>query len=237
MFLLRGAALVAPRLWGDSLGRGQTSIFGFLLLIEICAGCGGAGSTFQQPPPPPAADFSMGISSGTVTVPQGSVSAPVVFSITAKNGFSGQVQIALAGLPAGVVSNPPSLFMAAPVSVSARTHYFADSDGRRRKCRCINHRSVGLHDCNEIVPIPGIRAVLLETWFFPFHPIRQQAPARVSDQHRSRRRLRSTTRNFCRAHPASGRSASKRRLAWLVTDTGWLAAGDRGFRRAKRLSP
>jgi hypothetical protein len=38
----------------------------------------------------------------------------VVFSITAKNGFNGQVQIALAGLPAGVVSNPPSPFMASP---------------------------------------------------------------------------------------------------------------------------
>lgn len=56
----------------------------------------------------------MGISSGTITVPQGSVSAPVIFSITAKNGFSGQVQIALAGLPAGVISSPPSPFMAAP---------------------------------------------------------------------------------------------------------------------------
>ncbi|MEQ1352765.1 MAG: hypothetical protein ABLT11_02040, partial [Candidatus Acidiferrum sp.] len=56
----------------------------------------------------------MGISSGTITVPQGSVSAPVVFTITAKNGFNGQVQVALSGLPAGVVSNPPSPFMAAP---------------------------------------------------------------------------------------------------------------------------
>lgn len=56
----------------------------------------------------------MGISSGTITVSQGSVSTPVIFSITAKNGFSGQVQIALAGLPAGVVSNPSSPFLAAP---------------------------------------------------------------------------------------------------------------------------
>jgi hypothetical protein len=56
----------------------------------------------------------MGISSGTVTVPQGSLGAPAVFSITAKNGLSGQVQIALAGLPAGVVSNPASSFMGTP---------------------------------------------------------------------------------------------------------------------------
>ncbi len=95
--------------------RWQSLTLDVLFLIGMAGGCGGGGSTFQtQPPPPPSADFTVGVSAGTVVVVQGGVSAPVIFSITAKNGFSGQVQITLSGLPGGVVSNPASPFTAAP---------------------------------------------------------------------------------------------------------------------------
>jgi hypothetical protein len=81
----------------------------FVLVTGICAGCGGGGATsiIQQPQ---AADFSVAVSSSAVTISQDGVSAPVNFSIISHNGFSGTVQVTLAGLPAGISSNPASPF-------------------------------------------------------------------------------------------------------------------------------
>jgi len=45
-----------------------------------------------------------------VTVSQGGVSAPVNFSIIPQNGFNGNVRVTIAGLPAGISSNPVSPF-------------------------------------------------------------------------------------------------------------------------------
>ena len=57
-----------------------------------------------------AADFSVVMSSSSVTILQGGVSVPVNFSIVPRNGFSGSVQVSFTGLPVGVSSNPPSPF-------------------------------------------------------------------------------------------------------------------------------
>lgn len=89
-----------------------------LLVIAVC-GCGG-GSPEIQPPPPLPPDFSIAFTSNSVSVQQGATSAAVRLSITPSSDFSGPVQVTLAGLPFGVVSNPAGPFsvtVAAPVSL------------------------------------------------------------------------------------------------------------------------
>jgi len=93
------------------LGRFVQGIAGavFLILFSgICVGCGGGATAVIQQPQD--ADFSVAVSSSAVTISQGGVSAPVNFSIIPHNGFSGNVQVTFAGLPAGISSNPASPF-------------------------------------------------------------------------------------------------------------------------------
>ena len=88
-----------------------------VLLASVCAGCGGSSSVIQ--PPPPIPDFSLGLSSSSISVQQGAVSSAVTVSVTPLNGFTGNVQITLGALPAGVTSNPASPFnLAAGSSVA-----------------------------------------------------------------------------------------------------------------------
>jgi hypothetical protein len=84
----------------------------FVFLLVVCAGCGGAGggSAIVQPPPPPAADFSIALSSTSLSLSQGATGPPVTVSVSGQNGFTGAVQLTLAGLPNGVLSNPASPF-------------------------------------------------------------------------------------------------------------------------------
>jgi hypothetical protein len=87
----------------------------FLFSLAALAGCGG-GFSAGPPPPPPVPDFSIGLSSNSVSVSQGATSPSVNLSVNPLNGFSGSVQITLGTLPAGVTSNPAS-----PFSVAAGT--------------------------------------------------------------------------------------------------------------------
>jgi len=81
----------------------------FALLPIVCAGCGGGGeSVIVQPPPPPTADFSITLSSTSLSLSQGATSPPVTLSVSGKNGFTGAVQVTLSGLSKGVLSNPAS---------------------------------------------------------------------------------------------------------------------------------
>ena len=77
------------------------------------SGCGG-GSAQTAPTPIPSADFSVTLSSTSLSVPQGGTSSPVNVSVNAQNGFTSPVQISLTGLPNGVISNPASPFSTAP---------------------------------------------------------------------------------------------------------------------------
>ncbi|HWT87373.1 MAG TPA: IPT/TIG domain-containing protein [Candidatus Angelobacter sp.] len=76
--------------------------------LVLFAGCGGGGQSFVEPPPAP--DFSFSFSATAITVAQGSTSNAVTVSVTPKNGFAGQVQVSMTGLPAGVTANPTSPF-------------------------------------------------------------------------------------------------------------------------------
>jgi len=94
-----------------------------VLFVGLCltlVSCGSGTAADTQPPPPPAADFSLTLSVSSVSLTQGDISSAINVGITPQNGFSGQVQISLAGLPPGVTANPPSPFSVsvnAPVSL------------------------------------------------------------------------------------------------------------------------
>ncbi len=89
-----------------------TSIF--VLLPAVCAGCGGGGgSASVQPPPVPPSDFSITLSSSSLSLSQGATGS-ITISINGQNGFTAAVQVTLAGLPTGVVSNP-----AGPLNIAA----------------------------------------------------------------------------------------------------------------------
>src|SRR5438874_967424 len=75
------------------------------VLILTLADCGG-GSVIQ-PPPPPAPDFGITANSQSLTITEGG-STTVQVSITALNGFTGSVSVAISGLPSGVNASPTS---------------------------------------------------------------------------------------------------------------------------------
>ena len=98
---------------GQFLGRLRHRVPAAVLLslVSVCASCGGSSSS--PPPPPPAADFTLSLSSNSISIAQGAASSAVNISVNPLNGFSGAVQIAFNALPAGVTSNPASPFSVA----------------------------------------------------------------------------------------------------------------------------
>src|SRR5690349_15836155 len=106
--------------WSRVVGRllGRVPVLEMLLLASACGGCGGGSSVTQPPPPQP--DFSLSFSASSIFISQGGNSSAVSVSVTPSNGFTGNVQVTLSGLPSSVTSNPASPFnveAAASVSV------------------------------------------------------------------------------------------------------------------------
>jgi IPT/TIG domain-containing protein len=83
---------------------------GLILAFLISSGCGGGGSQPQITRTSPSQDFSLTLSTNSLSVPQGGTSSPVNVLVNGQNGFAGTVQITLSDLPTGVVSNPASPF-------------------------------------------------------------------------------------------------------------------------------
>lgn len=90
------------------------------LILALAAGlsivaCGGGGSSETSTPPPSVpADFSLGVQPGSmIAVTQGSASSPVSVSVAPMHSFSGNVAVAITGLPAGVTTSPASPFQVA----------------------------------------------------------------------------------------------------------------------------
>lgn len=83
-----------------------------LILSQMGCGGGSSSSAFVQPPPPPppSASFTISVSPSSVTLDRGTTSSPLVVSIGGTNGFAGNVNVSLSGLPAGVSSNPAGTF-------------------------------------------------------------------------------------------------------------------------------
>jgi hypothetical protein len=81
-----------------------------ILAVAAVAGCGGGGS---QQLPPPTPDFVLNLSSTTATINQGASSPAIQVGVQPLNGFSGNVQINLTGMPSGVTASPQSPFTVA----------------------------------------------------------------------------------------------------------------------------
>jgi hypothetical protein len=84
-----------------------------------CAGCGGGGGSGSHTPPPPVGDFTFSMTPGHLSVIAGAQTSPVSMSITALNGFSGSVTVALSGLPSGATTQPSGPFMLAAGATQA----------------------------------------------------------------------------------------------------------------------
>ncbi len=63
-------------------------------------------------PPPAQPDFSLGVTPATLSLSVGATGQPVQVLATAMNGFTGQVSVALTGLPTGVTASPATLSLA-----------------------------------------------------------------------------------------------------------------------------
>lgn len=85
----------------------------FLTAGLALAGCGGGSRSAETSPPPPAGDFSITANPNAVSFAQGAQSAAITVSVAAINGLSGNVTVAIAGLPSGVTASP-----AAPLSIA-----------------------------------------------------------------------------------------------------------------------
>jgi len=96
---------------GGGIPRAEIFLLAIFLFTEACGGGGGTGGV---QPPPLTPDFSLNLSTNSVSVPQGSTSSPLSVSINPQNNFLGSVQVTFTGLPSGVTTNPP-----APFSVAA----------------------------------------------------------------------------------------------------------------------
>jgi hypothetical protein len=101
----------------------------FLALPIFTVACGGGGGTGGVHSSPPTPDFSISLSSNTVSVVQGSTSAPVNVSVTPQNSFAASVQVSISGLPDGVTTNPTSPF-AVPAGQSVSVLFGAASNAQ-----------------------------------------------------------------------------------------------------------
>jgi len=105
----------ATQNWLRTLRMTQSRVWRFaaaccaMVVGVLCAGCGG-GTTGEVSPPPPSPDFALSISPSSTTVNQGTTSAGIQVGVQSLNGFSGDVQMTLSGMPSGVSANPQSPF-------------------------------------------------------------------------------------------------------------------------------
>ena len=80
------------------------------LLACALIGCGGSGSKTQ---PKTQSDFSLAAAPASVTVTPGGAAQTVSVIATPLNGFTGNVAVTVASLPAGVTATPSSISVAA----------------------------------------------------------------------------------------------------------------------------
>ena len=89
-------------------------ILSALVLVAVVVSCGGGGSASTPPPATQTPDFSISVSTSSVSAQVGTTVGPVTVSVSSLNGFSGSVSVAVSGLPAGITSSP-----AFPLNINA----------------------------------------------------------------------------------------------------------------------
>ena len=112
------------------VGNRCLSIFRKLLALPCSAsivaylaiGCGGGGS----PVSPQPQDFSLSVSPSTISMTVGTVGPTVTIAISGQDGFADTVNVAIAGLPNGAFTSPPSP-LTFPASGSQKVNLFIPS--------------------------------------------------------------------------------------------------------------
>lgn len=100
--------LVTGRILSASRSFVALSCFALITLFLV-VGCGGGGFSG----PPPRQDFSLSADPPTLSMIVGTMSPPIVIAVAGQHGFTGEVSVAISGLPPGATSSP-----AAPFTVS-----------------------------------------------------------------------------------------------------------------------
>jgi len=90
------------------------------VLLTAC-GLGAACGSHSSPPPEP--DFTITVNPPSAAQIVGTVSQPIVVTVSPKNGFTDTVNVSIQGLPANVVSTPPAP-LAIPATGSQRVTFF-----------------------------------------------------------------------------------------------------------------
>src|SRR5260370_23374577 len=108
LILLGAPAARAEGTWGHFMGRTRHGVplAVLFLLALLCDACG--GSTSSLSPPPPAPDFTLNLSSNSLSISPGPASSAGTFALNPVTGFSGADPAALNTHPAAVTSTPPA---------------------------------------------------------------------------------------------------------------------------------
>jgi hypothetical protein len=86
---------------GATVGDQLPALAVLLIALAPVVSCGGGGSGAVSQP-----DFILTASPANVSMTVGTYSPPVQISVTGNNGFSGNVSVAISGLPSGAISSP-----------------------------------------------------------------------------------------------------------------------------------
>jgi hypothetical protein len=87
----------------------STHIICIAVGCQLLAACGSGGGSSAAPPMSP--DFSVILSSSSVSTQVGGTTTPINISFVPQNGFTGPVTVTLSGFPLGINSSPASPFV------------------------------------------------------------------------------------------------------------------------------
>ena len=82
------------------------SVSAALCLCLVLLSCGGSSM------PKPVSDYSLSATPATITLVPGGAARQVTIGVSAINGMTGAVTVAISGLPGGVVAQPATLSIA-----------------------------------------------------------------------------------------------------------------------------
>ena len=143
----------------SKLGQTRSIWLAILLCAGFSSGCGGGSST-KAPP-----DFSFTTNLATLSIVAGGGAQPVTLTATAANGFSGTINVAVSGLPAGVTASPetPSFMPGNPqlVNLAASASAVAGQSMAQfiASSGTLSHATSVVVTVNTAVKAPGVDVV------------------------------------------------------------------------------
>lgn len=128
------------------------------------ASCGGGSSA-----PPPSPDFSVNLSSSSISTQVGGTTAPITVSVIALNGFTGQVKVTVSGFPSGINSSPSSPFIVSPGSPQQVTFSAPEAAGTFTVQFTGVSRSLSLSVNATLTVTPQPNPYLVSASYYPWY--------------------------------------------------------------------